>query len=71
MNGVIGFSAGLFIRDNFFDFDKVSGASMAPTINPTVHETGQRDGWEGQEQRLGGFEWGYKTGRCSDFLETA
>jgi inner membrane protease subunit 2 len=34
---------GLWIRDNYIDFDKVSGASMAPTINPTVHETGRRD----------------------------
>ncbi|KAH6262391.1 mitochondrial inner membrane protease subunit [Parastagonospora nodorum] len=41
--GVTGVCMGLSIRDNLFDFDKVSGASMAPTINPTVHETGRRD----------------------------
>jgi len=41
--GVTGVCMGLFIRDNCFDFDKVSGASMAPTINPTVHDTGRRD----------------------------
>ncbi|KAL5116179.1 hypothetical protein ACEQ8H_005956 [Pleosporales sp. CAS-2024a] len=34
---------GLFIRDLYFDFDKVRGASMAPTINPNVDETGHRD----------------------------
>jgi inner membrane protease subunit 2 len=31
------------VRDTYISYDKVTGASMAPTMNPHTHETGQRD----------------------------
>jgi inner membrane protease subunit 2 len=35
--------AAIFIRDHFILLTPIQGASMAPTINPTVHETGKKD----------------------------
>jgi inner membrane protease subunit 2 len=31
------------VRDHFVCLDSVSGPSMSPTLNPTEHETGERD----------------------------
>ncbi|KAH7084567.1 peptidase S24/S26A/S26B/S26C [Paraphoma chrysanthemicola] len=33
----------IYIRDQWVYITPIKGASMAPTINPTVHETGQKD----------------------------
>jgi inner membrane protease subunit 2 len=40
---VVGMCGIFWVRDNYMSFDCVSGASMAPTMNPRTHETGQRD----------------------------
>jgi inner membrane protease subunit 2 len=34
---------GLFLRDNYMWSTRVQGASMQPSINPSVHETGRKD----------------------------
>ncbi|KAF2849694.1 LexA/Signal peptidase [Plenodomus tracheiphilus IPT5] len=33
----------IFIRDHFIDYQHVKGVSMAPTLNPRAHETGEED----------------------------
>ncbi|KAF2023154.1 LexA/Signal peptidase [Setomelanomma holmii] len=33
----------IWVRDHFVFLTPIQGASMAPTINPTVHETGKKD----------------------------
>ncbi|KAH8725369.1 peptidase S24/S26A/S26B/S26C [Phaeosphaeriaceae sp. PMI808] len=35
--------AGIWTRDHYLHYTTVQGVSMAPTINPTAHETGERD----------------------------
>lgn len=33
----------IFVRDNFVRIDVIRGSSMAPTLSPTAHETGDED----------------------------
>lgn len=33
----------IFVRDSNLRFDAIQGSSMAPSLNPSVHETGKRD----------------------------
>ena len=33
----------IWVRDHYADLQHVRGSSMAPTLNPTAHETGQED----------------------------
>lgn len=40
---VVGSGMLLWARDHYIDVFRVNGASMAPSINPDVHETGRRD----------------------------
>lgn len=42
-HGVLILCGMLWVRDHYVDFQHVRGASMAPTLNPTVHETGEED----------------------------
>lgn len=37
------FAGLLFFRDRILSLDTINGSSMAPTLSPTAHETGQKD----------------------------
>ncbi|KAF1912744.1 peptidase S24/S26A/S26B/S26C [Ampelomyces quisqualis] len=40
---VMGICSLLWLRDHYLDLTHVHGASMAPTLNPRTHETGEKD----------------------------
>jgi mitochondrial inner membrane protease subunit 2 len=40
---ILAFCAMLFVRDTFISLDTVNGSSMAPTLSPLAHETGEQD----------------------------
>ncbi|KAF2678756.1 LexA/Signal peptidase, partial [Lentithecium fluviatile CBS 122367] len=41
--GFFFFCGGLFIRDTYICVDTVNGSSMAPTLSPHAHTTGEKD----------------------------
>ncbi|KAI8941559.1 hypothetical protein NX059_002774 [Plenodomus lindquistii] len=42
-HGALFLCSALFLRDYFLDYQHVKGVSMAPTLNPHAHETGEED----------------------------
>ncbi|KAF1838943.1 LexA/Signal peptidase [Decorospora gaudefroyi] len=75
-NGVVIICIMLHIRDYWFELQHVRGSSMAPTLSPSAHETGQEDyvivrayrervaarGKSGED-----FSWGVKRGDVVTF----
>jgi inner membrane protease subunit 2 len=43
MFNVVSICGLLWLRDHYIDLTHVQGASMAPTLNPRAHETGEKD----------------------------
>ncbi|KAH9871129.1 hypothetical protein J1614_006703 [Plenodomus biglobosus] len=41
--GVVVLCGMIFVRDYYIDYQHVKGSSMAPTLNPRAHETGEED----------------------------